>query len=218
MSAAQAQKTQSESSRRRVGRPSKIKERREEILDAFLTCAGRYGLAGATADRIASELGVSRTLVFHYFGNRDALLHGAAERFLTRYAPRIEALPDEPIEKRHQAIVNAFFEDLVPQESASTMARDCIVMAGIVSLSGRDPKVRRQIRRWWERLLVTLTESISTAFPGAPAETIDSVAYALTCLAEQHYNMEFLGVGKSRREGLKTIAYTIVCELSDDNA
>ena len=39
-----------------MGRPSVTEQRRNEILDAFVRCVGRYGLDGATLERLATEL------------------------------------------------------------------------------------------------------------------------------------------------------------------
>lgn len=55
-------------------RPSMQDQRSEEILDAYLTCVARFGLEGATQERIAAEAGVKRPLLRHYLGNRDQMV------------------------------------------------------------------------------------------------------------------------------------------------
>lgn len=55
-------------------RPSLKNQRSEEILDAYLTCVARFGLEGATQERIAAEAGVKRPLLRHYLGNREQMV------------------------------------------------------------------------------------------------------------------------------------------------
>ena len=47
---------------------------RERILAAAERCIDRYGLRKTTIDDIASEAGLSRPSVYHYFADRDELL------------------------------------------------------------------------------------------------------------------------------------------------
>ncbi|WP_254429764.1 TetR/AcrR family transcriptional regulator [Ruegeria atlantica] len=49
-------------------------QRSEEVLDAYMTCVARYGLDGATQERVAAEAGVKRPLLRHYLGNRDQMI------------------------------------------------------------------------------------------------------------------------------------------------
>lgn len=55
-------------------RPSLKSQRSEEILDAYMTCVARFGLEGATQERIAAEAGVKRPLLRHYLGNREQMI------------------------------------------------------------------------------------------------------------------------------------------------
>lgn len=67
-----------------MARPSKVEERREQILDAFERCVVRTGLQGITMDKVAKEAGLPRSLVRHFVGNRDDMVEAVFERFMHR--------------------------------------------------------------------------------------------------------------------------------------
>jgi AcrR family transcriptional regulator len=73
-------------------RPSLKDERSREILDAFLTCVARFGLEGATQERIAAEAGVKRTLLRHYLGNRDEMIRALMEYVVAGFSETTDAL------------------------------------------------------------------------------------------------------------------------------
>jgi AcrR family transcriptional regulator len=50
------------------------------ILDAFLACVARVGVAKTTLDDVAREAGCSRATVYRYFDSKDALVAAAVAR------------------------------------------------------------------------------------------------------------------------------------------
>ena len=71
-----------------MARPSKVEERKEQILDAFERCVVQSGIQGATLDKVAKEAGLPRSPVRNLIGNRDDMLAAVFERFMLR----VEAL------------------------------------------------------------------------------------------------------------------------------
>lgn len=69
-----------------MSRPSLKGQRSEQILDAYLTCVARYGLDGATQERIATQAGVKRPLLRHYLGNKDEMIAALATHVVAEYA------------------------------------------------------------------------------------------------------------------------------------
>ena len=86
-------------------RPSAKKERTEEILYAFERCVVKYGVEGATLERLAEESGLRRSLIRHYMGNRDDLIKALLQRFLEK-------------SDRQTALLLSFLPE---KETASTM-------------------------------------------------------------------------------------------------
>jgi AcrR family transcriptional regulator len=56
-----------------------VETTRRLLMRAAESCLSRYGLAKTTMDDIASEAGMSRTTVYRYFADRDALILAIVE-------------------------------------------------------------------------------------------------------------------------------------------
>ncbi|HEV8636386.1 MAG TPA: TetR/AcrR family transcriptional regulator [Chloroflexota bacterium] len=73
---------------------------RGRILEAAVRVIPRYGLAGATMERIAEEAGVSPPTLYWYFKSKDDLLVGVVERVAEQVHPLAllgaPPPPDEP--------------------------------------------------------------------------------------------------------------------------
>lgn len=63
----------------------------KRILDAARIVFGSKGLDAATMDRIADEAGLSKQIIYYYFGNKEALYHEVIrELILESHAPIFE--------------------------------------------------------------------------------------------------------------------------------
>src|SRR5215469_18291205 len=83
-----------------MGRPSLADTRRPQILRAFEDCVLKYGLEGSSLERIAQHAGVRRSLIRHYFGNKDdlaeALVAGIIERTIAESQDLANATGEQP--------------------------------------------------------------------------------------------------------------------------
>jgi AcrR family transcriptional regulator len=66
-------------------RQLKSLERRRRVLAAANRCFGRYGFRKTSVEMIANEAGVSKALVFAFFGHKDALYDAVIEQTLTTW-------------------------------------------------------------------------------------------------------------------------------------
>jgi AcrR family transcriptional regulator len=57
-------------------------ERRRRVLAAANRCFGRHGFRRTSVEMIAAEAGVSKALVFAFFGHKDALYDAVIEQTL----------------------------------------------------------------------------------------------------------------------------------------
>ena len=73
-------------------RPSLKDQRSAEILDAYLTCVAKFGLDGATQERIAAQAGVKRPLLRHYLGNRDEMISTLTNHVIGEFDAATEML------------------------------------------------------------------------------------------------------------------------------
>jgi TetR/AcrR family tetracycline transcriptional repressor len=61
-----------------------VRYRRDDIVDRALTVLDGYGLADLTMRRLAGELGVQPSALYHHFPNKQSLLAAVADEVLAR--------------------------------------------------------------------------------------------------------------------------------------
>jgi AcrR family transcriptional regulator len=61
-------------------------ERQRQIADVTLKLIARYGVHGATISRIASGVGLTRSALYKFFPNREAMLEAALDLVVERVA------------------------------------------------------------------------------------------------------------------------------------
>lgn len=194
---------------RRAGRPSVALARRREIIEAYTECIRRHGIAGATVDKVAQAMGVSRTLIFHYFGDMPSLTRAAAEDILSTSvrhltegrrtqspAARREALLD-------YAVAGPHFAEL----------RDVVVLAELTSLAGRDPTIAAMLSEIWRTWIQAVVDELAACFPAADPARRASVGYALACLGEQHWWLTFIGPGAQHGPDVRMAAKNLMSTL-----
>ncbi len=64
--------------------------RKGELIQAAIDCLAQHGVAGFTVDNICAIAGVSRGLISHHFGGKDALL-AATYDAMTEHIERLDA-------------------------------------------------------------------------------------------------------------------------------
>lgn len=87
---------------------------RQHILKVSIRLFAKKGFAGVSVDEIVDTAGVNKRMVYHYFGNKEALYQAAlADEYGKLEALEIKTLhPEEPIEKVVSDIVSAYFSFL----------------------------------------------------------------------------------------------------------
>ncbi len=78
---------------------------RQKLLDAGVTCIGRYGIKKTNIRLIAEESGIARQTVYNYFRNKNDLLAAAFQReglklgeATARYIERFESAEEKLVE------------------------------------------------------------------------------------------------------------------------
>ena len=86
-------------------------DRRKQILKAAVKVFAERGYHGCRISDVAEEAGVAYGLVYHYFGNKDALLASVFDTnwaFFQKAVDEIAASPLPMIDKLHQIVGIAF--------------------------------------------------------------------------------------------------------------
>lgn len=110
-------------------------ERKEQILTVAVDEFAEHGYAGASMVTIATRAGISKTLIYQYFGSKDGLylacLSHVAESLLDRLAvARSEEIDsDESVVSRIRTLGH-IFEALEPQRHAWRLLYDTSMPAG----------------------------------------------------------------------------------------
>lgn len=166
------------------------------------------GFSATTLSRVATAAGVQRTLVLHYFGNRDGLMRAFITDAVAAYGDAMLRLgADEPIERR----VASMFEP-----GAYESRDDLVVWCELVALAARESVVRERLRELWsERWLPGLEQQLAVAFPAASPDQVATTAYALACLFEAHWAFHLQGVDSPERtDQAQRAARTLLAALA----
>jgi len=156
--------------------------RRREIAAALWRLAAREGLEAASLAAVATEAGVSKGRVQHYFASREELLAFAAtalrERLGARVRARVVAAGPEPL-----AVVRALLAGLLPLDDDARA--DALVGSAFLVRAVHDPVARERLRTGEQEILAALADGLARArdagavAAGADPDTGAEVLHAL---------------------------------------
>lgn len=193
-----------------MGRKSLADERRTRIIDALAEVIRAVGYEAATLELVAAEAGVQRTLIRHYFGNRDALISAALVHITGKYLEDFRStMQNLSAERSLAGMVDYLFGGVFNQRF-----EDEAVIDALIAASGRSETVGAAVLRMYETFETTLEGALVRVFPQTDPQRVREAAYALMCLAEQHASMRGLGLGASREAGIKRAALALLDTLS----
>jgi AcrR family transcriptional regulator len=194
---------------RRPGRPSIALARRAEIVEAYVECIRLYGMTGATVDKVAQTLGLSRTLVFHYFGDMQTLSRAVVEHIVgTAIRNMAECSKGLSASARRRALI-----DFAVNGPNFGELRELIVQAEVNALAAHDVAVAAMLSDMWDVWIAAVVDELGVCFPRADRRQCEWVGYALTCLGEQHWWLTFIGPGARRREDARRAAESLIATL-----
>ena len=87
-------------------------EREEQMLDAGERIFGMRGFRSASMDEIAEASGITKALLYQYFGSKEGLYEACLERGRARLFEQLQAVADKassPL-RRLRAVVAAYFD------------------------------------------------------------------------------------------------------------
>ena len=193
-------------------RPSLKSERSEEILAAYTRCIARYGLEGATQDRIAAEAGVKRPLLRHYLGNRDAMIAALIDHMEAVFDGQTEALLAAlPERNRIEALL-----DLLFAREAATDAETILAFQALANASDRTPGAQDALLGAVSRFLAALEGELAAAFPEADAERVAAAAMGLMGIYFNTDSLAPLQLPKAWRATSRRAAEILIESLGDE--
>lgn len=188
----------------RVGRPSKVSERRGEIVDSFIRLIARHGLESVTLDDVAAEAGMQRAAARHFIGNRGELIVAAVEELTRRYQSSVRAVIDA--EPSIDQVIDALFGRLWVSELADVgNAFDVLLQE-----AARNESTRLAVKDAYKVLVAEIDVALARSRPAMTRAKRSDVAYAIACLAEHNVVMQQLGFPHARSDGAKACAKALV--------
>jgi TetR/AcrR family transcriptional regulator, repressor for uid operon len=129
--------------------PVKHEQKRQEILQAALSCFVKDGFHGASTTDICAAAKISPGHLYHYFGSKEAIIEALVQYSLEHAASRFEAILASP------DVIEAFLMDL---ENTSICRPEAQVLsAEALAEACRNPNFARIVQdqgRGIRRLLV----------------------------------------------------------------
>lgn len=191
-----------------MARPSLKAERQTQIIEAFERCVIRYGMAGATLERLSEEAGLARPLIRHNIGNREALV----EAFMERFFERSDALTEDmitalPAKEPSRTLIEWLF---APEYSDS---QNVLLATALIFASQSDKKLAERLRKWNEDFIVAILKVLEKEFPNTPANLGRSVATGITGLYFNYESTAPLGDMMELREASKEAALLLLSKL-----
>lgn len=190
-------------------RPSLKRQRSREILDAFVTCAARYGLEGATQERIAIEAGVKRTLLRHYLGNREDMIDALCAHVVGEFDALTEALGAALLEsKRPSQLVDLLFDP-----GSETDPRLVLVFQTLTAAAETYPEMREPLLSSVQRFVAVISSHLRRSFSRRRKPECEAVAHGVAALFMTSDALAPLDPPPEWRTALKRAATTLVNTL-----
>ncbi|MGD1934912.1 MAG: TetR/AcrR family transcriptional regulator [Candidatus Phaeomarinobacter sp.] len=175
-------------------RPTKKSERRAQILDAFERAVSRYGLDGATLDRVSEEAGLARALIRHNVGNREDLIEAFTKRFMENSDAAMASMVDHlPTEKPSTAMVNWLFQP-GSSDTQLILASSALIMAG-----AHDRQLAKRMREWTDAFIARIEGVVKQDYPKASREARRAVATGISGIYFNSQSLAPLGVDTALR-------------------
>ena len=191
-----------------MGRPSVKDERREQILRAYETCVARFGVEGASLEKIAEEAGLARPLIRHNVGNRDALLAALVDRFLSRSERSVQRMMDGlPTSRATETLIDWLFD---PNYSD---AQFVLVAEALIAASQEDPALATLMQRWTREFISSVRSVIERDAPNASSAALDAVAAGVTGIYFNTDSLTPVGDMSDVREASKCDALMLTATL-----
>ena len=157
-------------------RPSLKAKRRREILDAYVTCIARYGLEGATQERIAEEAGIARPLLRHNLGNRAEMIAALVDHVVAEFGEIIDQIA---------AMATTLTElvDVVFDPRYRTDPKLNLAFQALVAASAAHPEMRAPLLASVERYTTLIAKLVRQAAPTSTKRDRDTIAHGIAAIS-----------------------------------
>jgi AcrR family transcriptional regulator len=194
-----------------MGRKSLEKERTRQLMESFIKCIAENGLTNTSLEDVAVKAGMTRSIIRHYIGNRDAfvdeLIDYIIENSLTDFN-RILSDPTKPLKAR---LIEALF---APRDDWHV---DTIIIHELVNAKERFHALQGKIAHLIGTIIERIRIELHKEYPHRLPEEIDRAAYALFCISFANDSLIWLGLPPALSGQGTAIAGTLMGNWLEDN-
>jgi AcrR family transcriptional regulator len=182
-------------------------ERKEQILAAFEACVIRNGLAKTTLQKVADEVGLPRSLVRYFVGNRSSMVDLLIARMIERAEARLEDAESDGNTGSLSEVLDVVFSSTFGDQTSND------VVGELWYLAERDDDVRGRLAAMYGRILSILVAQMAEEDIGPGTAEREAVAHALLSLAYGEASFIGIGLKKSSAIPFRRLADALVAEL-----
>lgn len=176
-----------------MARPSLKAEKTEVILQAYEQCVARYGVEGATLQRVADTADMARPLLRHYIGNQQDLLKQCSQRYVTRSLAEIQSLTD--IQSMDELLTVLFMEG---------NQTDVAISSALVLASSEYPLLQTAMTDWFSDYQALFEQILAKLLPNDSAEQIEQKTLGLLGVYFNYHTLHHLAHNKTANKADKS--------------
>jgi len=177
-----------------MGRPSKVAEKRQIILDAYEEVILREGYGQASQRKIAEQAGINQPMIHHYFTGGDDMLDALIQRVIERYTQALNDFANSSEETSLEQVLSfacsAEFHQLSTQNE--------VFFSCIIGESHHDQRILDKVATVYQHLLTLITGYLVKA----RVKNSEEMAYLVMCLILGHDWAKQLGFGEKRNDDM----------------
>lgn len=139
-------------------RTDKGRATRNRVLDAATTLVFERGVAATTLDDVRAAAGVSKGQLYHYFADKEDLVHAVIDRTVQQVLEAQPALSDLST----WTAISKWFDDLVEIQNARQAAGGCPIGGLAGQLAETDEQARQALAQGFDRWEEPLRRGLET--------------------------------------------------------
>lgn len=183
-------------------------ERKEQILAAFEACVIREGLAKTTLQKVADEVGLPRSLVRYFVGNRGSMVDLLIARMIERGEAMLATAQQEGKASTLNDLMDTIFAGTFGDETSNN------VVGELWYLAERDLTIRARLADMYGRITDALVAQMTAEEIGPGLAEREAVAHALLSLAYGEASFNGIGLHKNNSISSRRLADALIKELS----
>ncbi|WP_099867103.1 TetR/AcrR family transcriptional regulator [Pararhizobium haloflavum] len=176
--------------------------RKPEIIQAAMAAMKKRGLPLPPYDTIASEAGLSRQLIRHYFADPEELMVAVCDGLAAVYRDRLmKGIIAADKRERLSVFLDFYFNALAKDDLAKP--EDDEIYDAMFALAAGSDRVRRNLYEQYSLLHHTVAHEIQLSHPDLPQTACREIGFLFVSLMYGHWKM-VASLGFSQRHNQVT--------------